>query len=448
MASTPPASITGTAPATVPHPVCNRLEAACITRDTLAADFQAVRAATEALAEPLDPEEQNLQSMTQASPVKWHRAHTSWFFETFVLEALGNDWQAVDPSYRYLFNSYYHGVGAQYPRARRSLISRPNCAAVGRYRRRIDEAVLALIEACPASHWPRLATLLRLGLNHEQQHQELMVTDLKHALSWHPDHPGWTALPEPSGQDAAALEWIGFDASQAEIGAGADAVGGFCFDNETPRHRVLLTPFELASRPVNCAEYLDFIDDGGYHNPRLWLSDGWAWRESEAAEAPLYWQQLDGTWYLHTSGGLRALDPAETLAHISFYEANAFATWAGARLPTEAEWEHAAARAGPAGHLAESARWHPGAARPAPEQLSAMFGDVWEWTASSYSPYPGFRPLAGTVGEYNGKFMVNQMVLRGGSCASPAAHLRASYRNFFSPGDRWQFSGLRLARQP
>lgn len=433
---------------TRPAPACNLLPPASIDRGGLAEDYLAVRAATEALARDLSPEDQNLQSMPGASPVKWHRAHTTWFFEVFLLEPHGADFSPSDPAWRYLFNSYYNAAGAQYPRPQRGLISRPSVEEVADYRRRVDEAVLDLVETAEESEWPAIAERLRLGLNHEQQHQELIVTDLKHALALNPLLPAWTAPPAESRQPAAAIDWIAFDARIADIGTESD--GRFHFDNERPRHREVVESFELASRPVTCGEFLAFIEDRGYDNPALWLSDGWTWLEDSGTRAPLYWRRDDdGCWQQYSLGGLRPVDEAEALAHISFYEAFAFAHWAGARLPTEAEWEVAAAAADAGeGPFADAGRFHPAATEPADAGSPAgMFGNVWEWTASAYAPYPGFQAAPGAVGEYNGKFMANQMVLRGGSCATPAGHIRATYRNFFYPPDRWQFSGLRLARK-
>ncbi|WP_376696735.1 ergothioneine biosynthesis protein EgtB [Wenzhouxiangella sp. EGI_FJ10305] len=428
--------------------MCNRLDVDSISREQLAEDFLAVRAATERLAATLSPEDQNLQSMPGASPVKWHRAHTTWFFETFVIEPREPDWRESDPAWKYLFNSYYNGLGDQHPRPQRSLISRPDVTEVSRYRRKVDDGILALIERTAPERWADLAGIVRLGLNHEQQHQELIVTDLKHGFSHNPIYPAWTECPPVADDLRPTLHWIAFDEQIAEIGAVDD--GRFCFDNEMPRHREVIETFEIASRPVTCGEYLAFIHDGGYDNPGLWLSDGWDWLKETGTQAPMYWQKdADGQWWLYTLGGLRRVDANETLAHVSFYEACAYAQWAGARLPTEAEWEVAATstddRSGP---FAEDARFHPCAIHPdVPEdRLAGLFGNVWEWTASSYAPYPGFRAPPGAVGEYNGKFMANQMVLRGGSCATPEGHLRSTYRNFFYPPDRWQFSGIRLAR--
>jgi len=414
----------------------------------LAARYLQVRERTEALARPLSAEDQNLQSMPEASPVKWHRAHTSWFFETFVLKPHLDGYRVVDDGYEYLFNSYYNAVGEQFPRPKRALISRPDAHAVGAWREHVDAAMLRLIERADAGRLATLAPLIELGLNHEQQHQELMLTDLKHALSHNPCAPAVGAAPDPNGSAPHPLKFFEFPGGEVDIGhAGA----GFCFDNETPRHRVRLAgDYALASRPATWREWLAFIDDGGYREPLLWLADGWAWVHEQRITAPLYlrFDEHDG-WQQFTLAGWRAPDLNAPACHLSFYEAHAFAEWAGHRLPTEFEWEAAArtlpAAARTAGQFADCGRWHPEPVAADASAPAALFGTLWEWTASSYAPWPGFRTAEGAVGEYNGKFMANQMVLRGGSCATPAGHVRASYRNFFYPPDRWQFSGVRLA---
>ncbi len=407
----------------------------------LVRQFCQVRQTTDRMVAGLSPEDQNLQSMADASPLKWHRAHTTWFFETFLLKPLDPGYQPVNEHYAYLFNSYYNGIGEQFPRPHRGLMSRPDSDEVDRYREQVDDAVIRLLESAPANRLPELAATIVLGLNHEQQHQELMVTDFKHALSFNPLAPAWTSRPEPRGP-AAEPGWVDFSGGVITVGHEGKT---FAFDNETPRHEVMLRDFQLARRPVTCGEFEQFMADGGYARPELWLADGWAWVQENGIEAPLYWQQTDREWMLHTLGCWREMDPHEPVCHISFYEAFAFAQWAGARLPTEFEWELAARSAPVQGHFADSERYHPASA-DGDARLIQLFGDVWEWTASSYSSYPGFRPAAGAVGEYNGKFMANQMVLRGGSCATPPGHVRPTYRNFFYPADRWQFSGLRLAR--
>jgi len=413
-----------------------------MSRELLIDDYQTVREQTERMAGRLSVEDQNLQSMPEASPVKWHRAHTTWFFETFLLTPESKGYTAFDSAYTYLFNSYYNGVGKQFPRAQRALISRPDNDTVARYRRAVDRAMIRLIEGLDEGGLQRVAPMIVLGLNHEQQHQELIITDIKHALSHNPLSPSWSQAPPADKAIGGSAEWIDFDGAVIEIGSTGER---FCFDNETPRHRTVIENFRLASRPVKCGEFIDFINEDGYDRPELWLADGWAWIEKSGISAPLYWELRDGHWHYYTAAGYRAVDPEEPVCHVSFHEAFAFAQWSGARLPTEAEWEHAAETCPVEGHFADSDHWHPMRAARGPG-LNQMFGDVWEWTASSYAPYPGFKPARGAVGEYNGKFMANQMVLRGGSCATPAGHVRPGYRNFFYPVDRWQFSGIRLAK--
>jgi ergothioneine biosynthesis protein EgtB len=397
----------------------------------LAARFRAVRERTLALVAGLSAEDLAPQSMPDASPGKWHLGHTTWFFEVMLLQPeLGL--APLRPGWHTLLNSYYQALGERHPRPQRGLLTRPTLAQVLDYRQEVETRVLALLAAGSAS--PRALAMLELGLHHEQQHQELLATDIKHLLFQNPLRPDWHSLPAPGRQPAAAMVWIDWPAAGAvEIGHDGH---GFAFDNEGPRHRVWLDRFAMASRPVSNGEYLAFIEDGGYREPRLWLSDGWDALQREGWQAPLYWEQEDGCWRQFTVAGMRALDPAEPVCHLSLYEADAYARWAGARLPGEAEWEvFARDRLHPA---ADPERLH-----PAP---GGDFGEVWEWTASAYAAYPGFRPPPGAEGEYNGKFMSGQMVLRGGSCASAPGHLRPTYRNFFPPGARWQFSGLRLAR--
>jgi ergothioneine biosynthesis protein EgtB len=405
----------------------------------LAARYRAVRATTEALAAPLSPEDCTAQSMPDASPVKWHLAHTSWFFETFVLEGAAPGYRPLEPAYRMLFNSYYHSVGEQHYRPERGLVTRPGLADVMAYRRHVDEHCLALLARRALA--PAQQAVLELGLHHEQQHQELILTDVKHLLSRNPLQPAYRARPAERAE-AAPLAWHAHPAGLREIG---HARPGFAFDNEGPRHRVFVHAFALASRAVTNGEYLAFVEDRGYDRPELWLSDGFATMQREGWRAPLYWTRDGRGWQRFTLAGPQPLAPGEPVAHVSAYEADAYARWARARLPTEAEWEVAAAGAPVTGNLAESERFEPAraAAGPGPTQL---FGDVWEWTSSAYAAYPGYRPPPGALGEYNGKFMANQLVLRGGSCATPGSHIRASYRNFFPPHARWQWSGIRLAR--
>lgn len=421
-------------------------------RADLSGDFRRVRAFTEQLCAPLAVEDHVIQSHIEASPPKWHLAHVSWFFETFLLRPLLPGYQVFHPRYEYLFNSYYEQTGTGFwPRPERGLLSRPTVAEVMDYRRHVDAAMSRLIETCALSDWPTLEQRLRIGLNHEQQHQELLVTDIKRNFAHNPLRPAYREdLPIAPLADPEPLRWVELEGGLVEIGATGE---GFAYDNEGPRHRTFIAPYALADRPVTNGELMQFIADGGYREPRLWLSDGWAMVRREGWRAPLYWEEIDGKWWIMTLGGIRPLNPAEPVCHVSYYEADAFATWAGRRLPTEAEWEHAAMttewQGRPDGNFVDTGSLHP---RPAAasgadagQGLRQLFGDVWEWTASAYLPYPGYRAVAGALGEYNGKFMCNQMVLRGGSCASSRDHLRASYRNFFYPHERWQFKGFRLA---
>ena len=411
-----------------------------LARDAALAAYRGVRAASERLCAPLQTDDYLLQSIVQTSPPKWHLAHVSWFFETFLLGDYLPHYQAFHPRYRYLFNSYYEQVGPFHPRAQRGMLSRPTVEEVYRYRAWVDEHMAVLIDSVDALLWPEVARRIAIGLNHEQQHQELLLTDIKHNFWVNPLLPCYREeLPQDSGP-LTALHWHDFESGLGCIGAGE---AGFAYDNERPRHTLYTDAYRLASRLVTNGEYLAFIEDGGYRRAELWLSDGWATVQRERWQAPLYWLWQDGGWQHFTLGGLRPFNESEPVAHISYYEAEAYARWAGHRLPTEQEWELAAADKTLAGNLRESGRLHPCAGGG--EGMQQLFGDVWEWTASPYTPYPGYRAPAGALGEYNGKFMCNQMVLRGGSCITPADHLRVSYRNFFYPHDRWQFSGLRLA---
>jgi ergothioneine biosynthesis protein EgtB len=409
--------------------------------------FEAVRRDSEALAANLTPEDQSIQSMPDVSPTKWHLAHTTWFFETFILTRLDPDYRVFDPAFVYLFNSYYQAVGPRHPRPERGLLSRPTVDIVGAYRDHVGAAMARFVERAAEPAWHEAAPMLELGLHHEQQHQELILMDIKHMFSINPLLPAYQAPQPQMAAPAAPLGWIEHAGGLVEIGHRGR---GFAFDNETPRHKVWLDPFRLAARPVTCGEFLEFIEAGGYQRPEFWLSDGWATVREQGWTAPLYWLQEDGGWSLFTLSGRRRLNPAEPLCHISFFEADALAKWAGKRLPTEAEWEIAAEGVPVFGNFADRRHFHPCAdSAPAPENGGAlprqMFGDVWEWTASPYIPYPRFRAAAGAVGEYNGKFMCNQLVLRGGAAVTPAGHVRATYRNFFPPAARWAFSGLRLA---
>jgi ergothioneine biosynthesis protein EgtB len=407
--------------------------------DALARRYREVRERTEWLCAPLSPEDQTAQSMPDASPAKWHRAHTTWFFETFVLRPCHAGYQPLDERYAYLFNSYYNAVGPQYFRPHRGLVTRPGVAAVGEYRAHVDRAMTDLLSGRAPLRAEVPASVVELGLNHEEQHQELILTDVKHLLAHNPTWPAYRdGAASPAGLPAAAMGWLPFAEGIYEIG---HAGPGFAFDNEGPRHRVFLQGFELARRAVTVGEYLEFVADGGYRRPELWLSDGWRTVQERRWEAPLYWIAEGGERRAFTLGGLRPLDQAEPVCHVSYFEADAYARWAGARLPSEAEWEVTAADRPVEGLFLESGRCHPGAAGAA-----SIFGDVWVWTQSAYLPYPGYRPPPGAIGEYNAKFMSGQMVLRGGSCATPQDHIRATYRNFFPPDARWQFSGIRLAR--
>ncbi len=391
----------------------------------LATRYREVRGETVARIATLSAEDCSAQSMPDASPAKWHLAHTTWFFETFVLERWEPGFEPHSPAFRVLFNSYYNAVGDKHPRAHRGLLTRPSLDEVLTYRTQVDRRMHELLQRSPAAE---ALVLIEIGLHHEQQHQELLVTDVMHLLSC---HPLWPAYRAPAATPVATIKptpalplaWRTVEAGVVEIG---HAGPGFAFDNEGPRHKVYLQDHEVATRLVNNAEYAGFIDAGGYRDPALWLSDGWDWLQAQRRAHPLYWQHGEGGWLAYTPQGLHPLDPQAPVSHVSYYEAEAYARWAGARLPTEAEWEHAAT------HLRD--------------ELQQLDDHCWQWTSSAYLPYPGFRTPEGAVGEYNGKFMINQMVLRGGSCATPAGHLRPTYRNFFPPGACWQFSGIRLAR--
>ena len=456
--------------------------------------YRSVRAHTDALTAPLSDEDQCIQSIPDVSPTKWHRAHVTWFFETFLCKPHLSGYREHDPAFGFLFNSYYETVGKRHPRPERGNLSRPSCVEVAAYRRHVDAAMERLLGDELSAE---TAALVTLGLNHEQQHQELILMDIKHVLSCNPAL--WPAYREPNAGDrsfpgqaltgqvltgqvpcAGELRWASFSGSEVVVGHDGS---GFAFDNESPRHRVLVAPFRLADRAVTCADWLEFMADGGYSQPTLWLSDGWGQRMALGWEAPSYWHLDDDGWQVFTLEGIKPVAPSEPVCHLSYYEADAFARWAGARLPTEFEWEHAAADLPVVGNIGACAGLHPRSAsdarpaagtepQPAPgparqaasvpgatatttpavesattasAELRQMYGDVWEWTSSPYSAYPGFRVADGAVGEYNGKFMVNQMVLRGGCCVTPEGHVRPTYRNFFHPHTRWHFSGLRLA---
>jgi ergothioneine biosynthesis protein EgtB len=413
-------------------------------REQMGQRLQQVRSTTLRLAEPLSEEDAMVQSMPDASPAKWHMAHTTWFFETFILAKYLEGYRAFDPAFRFLFNSYYKTLGGHPVRAQRGLFSRPSFIEVLRYRRYVDEGMSRLLARAPS---PEVLELVELGIQHEQQHQELLLTDILHAFWSQPLQPCY-APPHNAGQSVAApLRWIDHAGGTVEIGAGSE---GFAFDNERPRHAVLLAPYRLASRLATNGEYLDFMHDNGYQRPELWLSDGWDVVCRDGWQAPLYWERVEDGWHEFGLHGSVPLNLAAPVCHVSYFEADAFARWRQARLPLESEWECAAKGRAIAGNLLEGRQLEPqpcadDGTKSVREEESQLFGDVWEWTASAYLAYPGFRPAAGAVGEYNGKFMCNQFVLRGGSLATPASHIRASYRNFFTPHARWQFTGIRLA---
>lgn len=405
----------------------------------LAHSYEQVRAVSLDLCRTLVPEDMMVQSMPDASPTKWHLAHVTWFFEYFLLLPHLHDYQPFNPEFNLLFNSYYRTVGAAYPRADRGLLSRPTMPEILDYRAHVDAHMARLFEQCHADD--KINSLARLGLNHEQQHQELLLTDIKHALALNPLKPIWRELPIAALAPPSALNYVSRPNGLTSIGHTGK---GFAFDNELPRHQCFLNGHAIASRPVTNSEYLEFIRDRGYDTPELWLSDGFALRQREGWERPLYWNE-DMTAEF-TLGGMRPLDLHAPVCHISYYEADAMARWMDARLPTEVEWEALAAEHPVAGNFMERGLFHPTAARAEHTPSWQLFGDVWQWTSSAYAAYPGYRPLEGSLGEYNGKFMCNQLVLRGGSCVTPRSHMRASYRNFWYPQQRWQFMGMRLAK--
>jgi ergothioneine biosynthesis protein EgtB len=415
-------------------------------RDSFTLNYIHVRRFTEKLCETLETEDYVIQSMPDVSPTKWHLAHTTWFFETFLFSTLTPEYVSSYPDYGYLFNSYYNSIGERHCRPKRGLISRPTVKEIYAYRAEVDESMFDLFETCDEPQLSVIGPILTLGLNHEQQHQELILTDIKHVFSCNPLHPVYRPGTHETVGQIPPLTWKTFSEQIAWIGYDGY---GFCYDNEQPHHRELLHPFQLASRLITNAEYLQFMDAGGYNNPLLWLSDGWRTVQQEQWHAPFYWEQLDGRWHYMTLAGFREIDPTEPVCHVSYYEADAYARWAGARLATESEWEIGAQDLPIKGNFVEKGHYHPialSSAQPQ-EELQQMYGDVWEWTASPYSPYPGFHPTTGAIGEYNGKFMCNQFVQRGGSCATSQAHIRPTYRNFFPADARWQFTGVRLARE-
>ncbi len=433
---------------TVPLDVAPRRAAdtaALKTKENLLEQYQAVRRFSDQLCRTLEPEDYVIQTMPEMSPTKWHLAHTSWFFETFILKPRTPDYRPISEHYAFLFNSYYNAAGPMHARPQRGLISRPTVRETYTYRQHVDRAMHQLLESSDEPALAKLEPLVVLGLNHEQQHQELMLTDIKHAFWMNPLRPVFQSEKPALDAVTTAMEWRDFEAELYSIGHDGQ---GFCFDNETPRHRVFVQPFSLANRLVTNEEYLAFMQDDGYQRPELWLSLGWTAVNERGWKAPLYWEQREGDWWLMSLAGMRPVRRCEPVCHLSYFEVDAYARWAGVRLPTEAEWEVAAQAPPVEGHFAESGYFHPvPATAPAcANSLCQMYGDLWQWTQSSYSPYPGYRPPPGALGEYNGKFMCNQYVLRGASCATPRSHARRTYRNFFPPDARWQFTGLRLAK--
>jgi len=416
------------------------------SREVLLNRFQAVRARTEELVAPLSSEDQVIQSMDDTSPSKWHRAHTTWFYETFVLAPHLPGYKVFDPDFGYLFNSYYEAQGARHPRPKRGLLTRPNCETVTEYRNHVDAAMTELVITVAEETWNALRPMVELGLNHEQQHQELILMDILHSFSCNPLEPRYKRPIPVSLDNTATFTWTDFAGGLYEVGVSSDAMEDtFAFDNEGPAHKVNLIPFRLANRLVTNRDWLEFMADGGYSRAEFWLAEGWACVQEESWQAPLYWKRKEGeSWTAFSLHGRQALNPDRPVCHISFYEADAFATWAGKRLPTEFEWEVAASTVNMNGNL-----FCEGSLEPLPtgfgKGLQQMIGDVWEYTRSPYVPYPGFKIPKGPIGEYNGKFMSNQMVLRGGSCITPNDHIRPTYRNFFYPHQRWMFAGVRLA---
>ena len=417
------------------------------TGEDLASRFQSVRGLTEELAAPLSPEDQTVQTMADVSPTKWHRAHVTWFFEAFILAEHQPGFAAYQDTYWTLFNSYYETVGPRHPRPERGFISRPGAYEVGDYRAHVDDRMLDLLASTDqaTSHTSQLASLVELGFHHEHQHQELLLMDIKHVLSKNPLQPVAYPGARPASTSMTEQKWLSFDGGIVDIGW-HEGTGNFCFDNERPTHAVLVQPFSIADRLVTNGEWMEFIADGGYQRHELWLSDGWARVNAERWDAPLYWQWDGVQWLEHTLHGTRPVRPEEPVVHVSHYEADAFATWAGKRLPTEFEWEHAVRTSGvlPPAASGDITAFHP-SADAGGGGLRQVFDTAWQWTSSAYLPYPGFRAPQGAIGEYNGKFMSGQMVLRGGACITPTGHARATYRNFFPPHSRWPFTGVRLA---
>jgi ergothioneine biosynthesis protein EgtB len=407
----------------------------------IASYFNRVRHDSGSLCAPLEIEDYGIQTMPEVSPPKWHLAHTSWFFETMLLKPFLAGYRPYHPKYAELFNSYYDTIGSYHPRPQRGLLSRPTVKEVYQYRTYVDEHISTLLSRNNHPQWPEILRRMIIGVNHEQQHQELMLTDIKHIFAYNPLRPAYRELSQPRDK-ATAMEWISIQGGIRSIGFDGK---GFAYDNEGPRHKVYLNDYCLASRPISNAQFMEFIEDGGYQRPDYWLSDAWQKILQKRWQAPLYWEQRDGEWWTMTLSGMQLVDRHAPVCHVSYYEAAAYARWCGARLPTEAEWENATTELPIKGNFRDNQLLLPAAA-PSDGNLTQMFGDVWEWTQSPYTPYPGYSAESGPLGEYNGKFMSSQMVLRGGSCATPLDHIRPTYRNFFYPAERWQFCGFRLAR--
>jgi ergothioneine biosynthesis protein EgtB len=415
-----------------------------LMRKILLQRFKTVRSFTNELCETLVTEDYVIQSMPDVSPTKWHLAHTSWFFETFILSKSAKNYQSLFPQYNYLFNSYYVQVGERWTRAKRGLLSRPTVKDVYDYRKYIDELMLNFFEKSDEKLYNEFAQVVEIGIHHEQQHQELLITDIKHVFSVNPLHPVYKEVKKNNSANIPQMKWIDFEEGIYEIGLKDDT---FSYDNESPRHKEYLQGFKLANRLVTNDEYMEFINAKGYKRPELWLSEGHAAAEAEKWEAPMYWEKKDGEWWNFKLTGFEKVNPDEPVCHVSHYEADAYARWAGARLATEAEWERAAENISIEGNFVENRNFHPVPLEGNDKNsLKQMYGDVWEWTGSAYLPYPGYKTLPGALGEYNGKFMSNQMVLRGGSCATSVTHIRKTYRNFFPSNARWQFMGIRLAK--
>jgi ergothioneine biosynthesis protein EgtB len=415
-----------------------------LSRDSLLKSYNKVRAFSRKLAKPLTREDYVVQSMPDVSPTKWHLAHTSWFFEAFILSKTEKKYKSLHPQYNFLFNSYYVQVGERHSRPKRGLISRPTVDEVYEYREYVDKNMNKVLKNLDDKKFAKIAKVIEIGIHHEQQHQELIVTDIKHVLSENPLYPTYKKSAGKKGKKKiSSAGWINFDGGIYTIGNEGDNFG---YDNEFPPHKTYLEPFSLSSRLVTNGEYLEFLNDGGYSKPELWLSDGWNTVSSNDWKSPLYWIKKGGRWHHFSLGGLKELDLSQPVCHISFYEAEAFSRWAGARLPSEFEWEIASKDIKIAGNFVDNGNFHPVSTESGNSNLSQMYGDVWEWTRSPYLSYPGYETPPGALGEYNGKFMCNQMVLRGGSCATSKSHIRNSYRNFFPPDARWQFMGLRLSK--